>query len=495
MKQKIRKLQKESSKLDPETEERIHLQKLAIDYANRFYESQTDQKAYQPFDESIKNFLDDPLSEESGSPEEIVHDIENRIVRPGLNTVSGRHFGYIPGGGLASAAVGDFLAAVTNRYAGVYASSPGAVALETRLVNWLCELVGYGDGSGGYLSSGGSIANLTAVIAARDDAGLKGEDYSKAVVYLTSQAHHCVDRGLNIAGLRECKRRYVPMDKRFRMIPSKLEEVIKADRKKGLVPWMAVASAGSTDTGAIDPLDQIGRITEEQNLWYHIDAAYGGFFVLTEDGKKKLKGIGLADSVVMDPHKGLFLPYGTGALIVKDVKKLANSHHFNAGYMQDAKFHTDIYSPAEVSPELSKHFRGLRMWVPLKLHGIQRFRDALAEKQLLALYLWKKFKEMNDIETGPEPELSIFMFRWNPPDGDSNELNRELHQAILKEGRFFLSTTEINGKFFFRVAVLSVRTHLEEADELLSVVREKIAEISPAGQVYSRPSRNRSLNS
>lgn len=475
--EKLRKLEESSSKLDPSTEERTHLQSAAIDYANRFYESQPKQRAYLEFDDSVKELLDEPLNEEAGATEEVLHQIENIVVKPGLNTVSGRHFGYIPGGGLASAAVGDFLAAVTNRYAGIYASSPGAVVLETRLINWLAEMIGYVDGAGGYLSSGGSHANLTAMVTARDDAGLMGADYSKAVVYLTRQTHHCVDRALNVAGMRECHRRYIPMDQKFRMIPSELEKSIEQDREDGLFPWVAVASAGSTDTGAIDPLDEIGDIAKENELWYHVDAAYGGFFILTDDGKEKLKGIEKSDSVVMDPHKGLFLPYGTGALIVKDVKKLAAAHRFQANYMKDADIKSGVYSPAEVSPELSKHFRGLRMWIPLKLHGIKRFRDALDEKQLLAQYLWEKMNSVEEFEVGPEPQLSIFMFRWNPESEDSNGLNRKLHKSILKEGQFFLSTTEVDGKFFFRVAILSVRTHLKEVDELLSVVQEKISEI------------------
>ncbi|NBC65944.1 MAG: amino acid decarboxylase, partial [Bacteroidetes bacterium] len=197
------------------------------------------------------------------------------------------------------------------------------------------------------------------------------------------------------------------------------------------------------------------------------------------DGKEKLKGIEKSDSVVMDPHKGLFLPYGTGALIVKDVKKLAEAHQFSANYMKDADVKSGIYSPAEISPELSKHFRGLRMWLPLKLHGVKRFRDALEEKQLLARYLWEKMKSVDEIEVGPEPQLSIFMFRWNPESGESNVLNRELHKSLLKEGRFFLSTTEVDGKFFFRVAILSVRTHQREVDELLSTIQEKIKIIKP----------------
>ncbi len=349
--------------------------------------------------------------------------------------------------------------------------------IETRLINWLCELMGYGEESGGYLSSGGSHANLTALVTARDNAELKASDYSKAVIYLTQQTHHCVDRALNIAGMRECHRRYIPMDVKFRMVPSELKKSIEQDRNDGLIPWVVVASAGSTDTGAIDPLDELAEIAKENNLWYHVDAAYGGFFILTDDGREKLTGIEKSDSVVMDPHKGLFLPYGTGALIVKDAKKLAEAHRFKANYMKDADIKAGVYSPAEISPELSKHFRGLRMWLPLKLHGVKRFRDALDEKQLLAQYLWQKMSSMDEIEVGPEPQLSIFMFRWKPKSGDSNALNRELHHMILKDGRIFLSRTEVDGLYFFRVAILSVRTHKKEVDELLNTVQEKILEI------------------
>lgn len=474
---KLKELSESSSKLDSGLEERKHLQQAAVDYVNQFYESQPDQKAYQEFDESVNDLLNEPLRDESSTAEEIIQQIDNDVIQPGLNTVSGRHFGYIPGGGLASAAVGDFLAAVTNRYAGIYASSPGAVVLEARLINWLCDLMGFGEGSGGYLSSGGSHANLTAIVTARDDAELKAADYPKAVVYLTKQTHHCVDRALNISGMRDCHRRYISMDAKYRMIPSELKSCIEQDRNEGLIPWMIVASAGSTDTGAIDPLDEMGNIAREQELWFHVDAAYGGFFILTKDGKEKFKGIEKSDSVVMDPHKGLFLPYGTGALVVKDVRKLADAHQFKANYMRDAEVRSGLYSPAEISPELSKHFRGLRMWIPLKLHGVQRFRDALEEKQLLAKYLWDKMNSMSEIEVGPEPQLSIFMFRWNPKKDDVNELNKELHKSILKDGRFFLSTTEVDGKFYFRVAILSVRTHVEEVNELLDVILEKISKL------------------
>ncbi|MCC5904861.1 MAG: hypothetical protein JJU13_01525 [Balneolaceae bacterium] len=249
MRKKLISLAKKAGALQPDSQERLRLEAMATEYAERFFDSLPHQKAYSAFDTKDFNFKNDTIPEEGQSPSQLFKDVENRVVRPGLNTVSGRHFGYIPGGGLASSAIGDYLAAVTNRYAGVYSISPGAVSLETRLVNWMCGLMGYGASSGGYLASGGSIANFTAIVTARDTAGLKAADYSKAVVYLTRQTHHCVDRALNMAGLRECARRYIIMDDQFRMKSDELETAIRQDRKNGLIPWLIVGSAGSTDTG------------------------------------------------------------------------------------------------------------------------------------------------------------------------------------------------------------------------------------------------------
>ncbi len=451
----------------------------SLNYGEKFMDSLSDQKAYQTFDhDHVHQLLEDPLREEPSELNTVIEAIQQDIVPPGLNPASGAHFGYIPGGGIFSSAVGDYLSALTNRYVGVYFSSPGAVVLETRLVNWMAGLIGFDKKAGGFLSSGGSIANLTAVVTAREHAGLHSSDYSKAVVYLTKQTHHCVDKALNISGMGDCVKRYIPMDDHFKMDVHELKKSIQKDREEKLIPWMIIASAGTTDTGAIDRLDEIGESAKEQHLWYHIDAAYGGFFLLTKEGKQKLKGIDRADSVVLDPHKGLFLPYGTGALVVKNAEILANAHHYEANYMQDTKVEAGMYSPAEISPELSKHFRGLRMWMPLKLHGVQAFRSALEEKLLLTQYAWERLSEMEDIEVGPEPELTVFTFRWAPKiNADLDKLNQKLHQAMIEDGRVFLSTTRIEGEFRFRFAVLSVRSHLEEIELFFSVLKEKIDQI------------------
>ncbi len=480
MEERIAQLEQKALKLEPEAAFRNNVYKASTAYANHFYETVSEQKAYQKEEAgAIKDIFNDPIKDEPEQIDSVLEFLDTKVVPQGLNPASGNHYGYIPGGGIFSGAVGDYLAAVTNRYAGVYFASPGAVALETRLVNWMAEMIGYTGNYGGYLASGGSMANLTAIHTAREHAELKAADIPKSVVYLGEQTHHCVARALKICGLKECVMRYIPLDDHYRMKPEALQESIAEDVADGLNPWLIVASAGTTDLGAIDPIGEIAAIAQKHDVWYHVDAAYGGFFMLIEENGKQFKGIEKADSVVLDPHKGLFLSYGTGALIVKNVDHLVKAHDYDANYMQDTKEEQLPYSPADVSPELSKHFRGLRMWLPLKLHGVDAFRSSLEEKMLLTQYAWKKLEEHPEVEVSTMPDLTTFTFRWKPSGLDNYDaINKQLHRTILEEGAIFLSTTSIKGGFWFRFTVLSVRTHKAEIDHFLDVLEKHIKKIS-----------------
>jgi len=253
-----------------------------------------------------------------------------------------------------------------------------------------------------------------------------------------------------------------------------LEKMITDDRRKGLNPFLIIASAGTTDTGAIDPLKDISEIAKKYNLWFHVDGAYGAFFVLCDEGKKLLNGMENSDSLVMDPHKGLFLPYGTGTILVKDRRDLLNAFWYQANYLQDAKKGADEVSPADISPELTKHFRGLRLWLPLKLVGVRPFRAALEEKLLLARYFYQEIQKLDGFEVGPFPDLSIVTFRYIPKHGDPNEFNEKLIKAIQEDGRIFISSTMLDGKFTLRLAVLAFRTHLSTIELALEVLKEKV---------------------
>ena len=472
--EKLKELEKTARLLEPSSVERNSLLKKTIQYSENFLNNLESSLTYTLPKESRGEIFNSKNFEKPVNIDQILNILQKGVDTTGINPASGGHLGYIPGGGIYLSSLGDYLAAITNRYAGVYFASPGAVQLENSLIDWMASLIGYPKNSGGNLTSGGSISNLIAIVTAREAFNIKPNEIKRTVVYLTAQAHHSIEKSLKIAGLNNCVKHYIPMDSGYRMNPESLEQLIIQDKKCGLNPWLIVGSAGTTDVGAVDPLNSLGGIAKKYNLWFHIDGAYGTFFILSETGKKILNGLEESDSIIMDPHKSLFLPYGSGAVLIKDKKHLFNAHSYQAGYMQDAFDSNEELSPADLSPELSKHFRGLRLWLPLKLLGLNPFRAALEEKILLARYAYDKLKEMNNIELGNYPDLSVVTFRYLLKNGDSDNFNKRLIEEIQKDGRVFLSSTILNGKYTLRIAVVSFRTHLKEINLAVEIIKEKI---------------------
>lgn len=477
MREKLEKLEQLSALLDPSSGQRREMTAQAIEFAETFLEGLPGMNAFVP-DEGASDMLDGEFSEEAGELESMFDLLDKSVSTEGINPASGGHVGYIPGGGVYPSALGDFLADVTNRYSGVSYASPGAARMEQELVRWMARLVGYPASSGGDLTSGGSIANLTAIIAARETMKIRSRDIERSCIYMTADTHHCVDKSIRAAGLAECPKRHVPMDEHFRMDVSVLTEMIQQDEAAGLRPWLITASAGTTDTGAVDPIDEIATLAEQRGLWLHVDAAYGGFFLLCEEGRQVLRGLDMAHSIVLDPHKGMFLPYGSGAVLVKNVDWLAGSQSYEADYMQDANNTPGNYSPADLSLELSRPFRGLRFWLPLKIFGLAPFRAALAEKIWLARYFHEQLDNTPGWEVGPYPELSVATFRFVSMQGDSNAFNERLAEAVRADGKIFISSTLIDGKFVLRLAVLHFRTHLETIDYLLGLLRRLVTDMT-----------------
>ena len=473
MREKLLDLEKLARLLEPSSSERHEAQERVIAYSEAFLDRIETLKTYESSAGKGEGLLASPISEEGIGIDDALDLIRENVDTPGLNPASGGHLGYIPGGGIYYSALGDYLADVFNKYAGVFYMSPGAVRMENMLIRWMCDLVGYPRESGGNLTTSGSLANLIAVVVGRDAKKIRSSDIPRSVIYLSKQTHHSVDKAIRVAGLGECVIRYISLDEKFRMIAEDLAVKIATDKATGLSPRMVIASAGTTDVGAIDPLQEIGAIAREQDLWYHIDAAYGGFFILTDQGKEKLRGLDLADSIIIDPHKGLFLPYGLGVVLVRNVEDLKRSYGFNAHYMQDAFAGPDEVSPAEVSPELTKHFRGLRLWLPLKLHGLAPFRACLEEKLLLAKYFYSEVKKLG-FESDLEPELSVVTYRYVPAAGDADEFNKQILMRVIDDGRVFISSTVLNGKFTLRFACLAFRTHLKTVDTLLAILGKAV---------------------
>lgn len=474
--ERLRQLEGASRALDPGANRRKKLRTAIMALSERFLRGLRSGKAYEETADKGVGLLDAPISENGIPIDDAIALLEHDVLRPGANPASGGYLAYIPGSGLYHSALGDFLAAISDKYAGVFFAGPGPVRMENMLVRWAADLVGYPAGAGGNIASGGSLANLAAITTARDAHGLKSADFANVAVYLTSQAHHSVDKALRIAGLGEAKLHYVPMDDAFRMRTDALEVAIASDRAQGLKPWLIIAAAGTTDTGAVDPLDAIATIAERERCWFHVDAAYGGFFLLTDHGLNILRGIERSDSAILDPHKGLFLPWGSGMLLVRDVKLLAAAHSYSGHYMQDATHDAGEISPADVSAELSKPFRALRMWLPLMLVGVKPFRAALEEKLLLTRYFYEEIQTLG-FKVGPEPDLSIVTFRWAPAGASvehANELNQRIVDGARKDGRVFFSSTMLDGRYTIRMAALGFRTHRRTIDLALRVLAEQV---------------------
>lgn len=413
--------------------------------------------------------LQEPIPTEGRSFESLLSQIFGRILPASLNTASPGYMAYIPGGGLMHSAISDLITSTANRFAGVWLAGPGLAAIEELVLQWFRDLIGFPSEGGGVLTSGGSIANLIAIVAARRTK--LPTHFWNGILYTSSQTHHSVSKAAMIAGFPPENVREVCCDQYLRMRMDDLSTKVQKDREDGKIPFLVVGNAGTTNTGAVDPLREIADLCDREKMWFHVDAAYGGFFLLTDRGKSILAGIERAHSVTLDPHKGLFVPYGTGCIVVRNLENLRAAFRVEATYLPPE----GTYDAADLSPELSRAARGLRIWLPLKMHGAGAFRELLDEKLDLAHDAADRLRKIPHLKL-IEPELSLLAFRLCPPkieDKSLDALNQELLSAINASQRVFLSGTKLQGSFFLRLCILSFRTHQDRVEELLELVEKE----------------------
>jgi aromatic-L-amino-acid decarboxylase len=429
--------------------------------------------------EALARSLVEPLPEGPTEYTAILDLLFKELVPISYNTAGPGYLAYIPGGGLFHSAVADLISDSVNRYVGVWIAAPALAQLEANVLRWFSAIVGYPQEARGILTTGGSLANFTALVTARRN--LLPDDFLSGTLYASDQVHHSVVKAAMLAGFPARNVREIETDGAFRVRISRLEQSIKIDRRNGLRPFLVVGNAGTTNTGAVDDLNALADVVRREVMWLHVDAAYGGFFMLTRKGREAMRGIEKSDSITLDPHKGLFLPYGTGSLLVRNGDALRRAHAIDASYLPPMQQDPDLVDFCLYSPELSRDFRGLRVWLPVKMHGIEPFRKNLEEKLELAAWATEELRSLPGIEIVAEPQLSLVAFRLTRPGLNpetEDEINRQLIRKVNARKRVYLTGTTLRGRFVVRICVLSFRTHFDRMKAALEDIQAALGELA-----------------
>lgn len=432
-------------------------------------------------DHAFVRSLVEPAPEQPQALEPLLDQLFDGCIPRSFNAASPGYLAYIPGGGVFPAALADFIADTANRYTGVWQAAPALVQLEANALDWLRQWMDFPATTRGLFTSGGSMATFNAILCARER--LLGTDIRRGVLYTSDQTHHCVMKTARLAGIFPDRVRVIECDQHYRLPLDALAEAIARDRAEGLLPCAVVSTAGTTNTGAVDPLDAIADLCAAEGLWHHMDGAYGAFFHLCEDGRGVLKGLSRADSLTLDPHKGMFLPYGTGALLVRDGSALRAAHAATADYLPAMPSPDEFYDPSQHGPDLSRGFPGLRVWMAVKLYGAAAYRAAVAEKRALALEAFRRVAALPGIVIDAPPELSLFAFHVSWPGAtleQEDAATRALMAGITARGRVMVTGAVARGRYLGRVCVLSFRTHAAQIDALVEDATAALEEIRGA---------------
>jgi glutamate/tyrosine decarboxylase-like PLP-dependent enzyme len=374
------------------------------------------------------------------------------------------YFAFIPACGTFPAALGDFLASALNPYVGTWMEAAGPSRLELIVLDWFRSWIGYPDESSGVLVSGGSAANMTALACARE--ALLGPMDASAVAYVCDQAHSSFARAARVLGFRPDQLRVVPSGVDGRLHPGTLAAAIDADVAAGRKPLFAASAAGATNTGAVDALDEVGEVCRSRGVWFHVDGAYGGFAALTERGRAALRGIELADSVTLDPHKWLYQPFECGSLLVRDANHLRHAFEIAPDYLKDAVAGArEEVNFADRGLQLSRGSRALKIWLSISFFGIDAFREAIDRCLDLALTAERYVRDCPELELMSPASLGVICFRRVGPDGESEEgaarRNAALVAGFERTGQGLVSSTRLRGRYAIRLCVMN-HTSAEE---------------------------------
>ncbi|HEY0021964.1 MAG TPA: aminotransferase class V-fold PLP-dependent enzyme [Longimicrobium sp.] len=430
--------------------------------------------------------LREPPPAEGRGWEAVLQRVGDEVFPPMTHLTHPRFFAYVPGPSNFVGAIADALASGFNPFVGAWAMSPGAAQVELVTADWLREALGMPSTAGGLFVSGGSMANLTALAVARHKR--LGDDASRGVIYCSDQTHTAVDRGARVLGFRPDQVRKLAPDEQYRLDVDDLAAAMDADAAAGLQPFCVVANAGTTSTGAVDPLAEIAELCRARGVWMHVDGAYGAAAALTDEGRAALHGIGEADSVALDAHKWLFQPVECGCVLVRQAEDLKDTFRIVPAYLRDNDLSAEEVNFRDWGVQLTRGFRALKLWMTIQVFGMDAIRQAIARGMRLAEVAEEEIRSLADWEIVTPAQLGVVTFRHRPNgiDGaEADDLQRRIAAGLAADGYALLSTTELRGRTVLRLCTINPRTTAEEMRRTVRtldrIARERVVSPPRAG--------------
>ncbi len=442
----------------------------------------------------LNTLFAEPLPQQATASEAVLREVEEKLLPYCTHVGHPGYFGLITPSPNLMGILGDFICSALNQNIGAYTIGPSGVAMERRTVRWLTDLIGYGEHAGGNLTSGGTMANFIGLKLARDYASRDLAQHDgvreRWAVYTSEERHVSVDKAVDAVGVGRQGLRALPTDDGFRVRLDALEAAIAEDNRQGIRPMCIVGMFGTTNTGAVDSVLDLRRIADREGMWLHMDAAYGGGMLLSHQWPMRDRGLELADSVTMDPHKWFYAPLDAGAILVRDERRLTVSFGMKPAYLTDeADRANERYQYYVHGFEQSRRFRALKVWMSFKRYGAREIGNWIDANVGHAQQLYRLVQADPDFEPAQRPEMSAICLRYrNVSDSHAKQLHVEVASRIEKGGRFWISTTELKGRMWFRINPVNFRTRPEHIQELFALLKAECRSVAEAAGSPSRQS-------
>lgn len=453
-----------------------------VDLLSDYFEHIEEKPVFPPVEpQTLARLYDEPLPEDPLPPESVLAELQQKLLPYCTHVGHPGYMGLITPSPNPIGVLGDFLCSALNQNLGVYSIGPAAVSMERRTLRWLTDLIGYGPEAGGNLTSGGMMANFIGLKLARDWASGDRAQHDgireRWAVYVSEERHVSIDKAVDAIGLGRSALRALPTDDNFQLRLDALESAIADDRRQGIRPMALIGLFGTTNTGAVDDIRALRAIADREGMWLHADAAYGGGMLLSAASPMRDRGLELADSVTIDPHKWFYAPLDAGAILVRDERRLTASFGMKPSYLTDELDQAgERYQYYVHGFEQSRRFRSLKVWMSFKRYGTRQIGEWIDNNVRQAAHLYERVCHHTDFEAASRPPMSAICIRFRTPglpESDAKRLHAEVAERIEKSGSFWISTTELKGKTWFRINPVNFRTRAEHMDQLLALLESE----------------------